>query len=570
MSAIITLSIKIGKGECIMFCTKCGTQNAEGVSFCTSCGNALNAAPAVEAAPVAQEPEAPASTNLVDKVKSTAMSVLAPVKPMLEKVKPFIEKYKLFVVAGAGLLALIICISLLVAIFSGGSGYDAYKHYIGITIDDGEIVILYDNKKPKNTGLEADGLDSTRRSIDGSIAALLTSDGDLAFVKGTKLTKIDEEVEFFMMSADGTGIAYVTENDDGYTLNLYNTKNKKSKVVTKNLYGNNFELSPNGDSVCYFEMKEDDDEASLMFFKGSKSTKITSDDVSLLGLSNNGKYIYVIGENSDGEEMLYRFNKKGNRDKIGKISDSDVYFNKDHTQIAYFSSNDGSTRTYISTKGKEGVKISSSEAFPILPNNTNVVNGRYSYTLATKTLFNKVYECDGEKGTNVWFIRKNADKSEKLVGGVYGITLSENGKMLYYIDGDELMVLTVKHGDKAADRAKKIAEDVDDYVVTSDCKKVYYESDNALYCVNGKTGRGKKTVATENISYLTINGKDVVYYIMEDDAYASKNGSKGKKVVSDADYIYGMPNGLVYVYTEDGTIYATMGAKKPSKIMAGD
>ncbi len=553
-----------------MFCTKCGTQNADGVSFCSSCGNSLNAAPVVEATPVNPEPEAPASTNPVEKVKSTVLNLLAPVKPMIEKVKPFVEKYKLFVVAGAGLLALIICVSLLIAIFSGGSGYDAYKHYISVTIDEGEIVVFYDNKKPKKTGMDAEGLRSTQRSIDGSILALLTEENELAFVKGTKLTKIDEEVKSFMISVDGTGIAYVTENDDGYTLNLYNTKNKKSKVVTKDLYGSSFELSPNGDSVCYFECKDDSDEPSLMFFKGSKSTKITSDEVVLLGLSNNGKYIYVVGENSDGEEMLYRFNKKGDRDKIGKISDSDVYFNKDHTQIAYFVDTDGGTRTYISNKGKEGVKISSSAAYPILPDNTNVAYGRYSATVATKTLFNKVYECEGEKGTNVWFIRKNADKSEKLVGGVYGITLSEDGKMLYYIDGDELMVLTVKHGDKAADRAKKIAEDVEDYVVTSNCSKVYYESDNALYCVNGKTGRGKRTVATENVSYLTINAKDVVYYIMEDDAYASKNGGKGTKVVSDADYINQLPNGVIRVYTEDGTIYATKGAKKPTKIWSND
>ncbi len=553
-----------------MFCTKCGAQNAEGVSFCSSCGSSMNAAPVVEAAPVNLEPEAPASTNFIEKAKSTVLNLLAPVKPMLEKVKPYFEKYKLFVVAGAGLLALVICVALLISIFSGGSGYDEYKHYIGITIDDGEVVIMYDNKKPKKTGMDADGLDMTRRSIDGSIAALLTTDGDLAFVKGTKLTKIDEEVEFFMMSVDGTGIAYVTENDDGYTLNLYNTKNKKSKVVTKNLYGTSFELSPNGDSVCYFERKEDDDTASLMFFKGSKSTKITSDEVMLLGLSNNGKYIYVIGENSDGEEMLYCFNKKGNRDKIGKISDSEVLFNKTHTQIGYFVDTDGGTRTYISNKGKEGVKVASSEAYPILPGNTNVTSGRYAYTVPTKTLYNKVYECEGEKGTNVWFIRKNADKSEKLVGGVYGITLSQDGKLLYYVDGDELMVLTVKHGDKAADRAKKIAEDVEDYVVTSNCKKVYYESDGALYSVNGKTGKGKRTVATENVSYLSINAKDVVYYIMDDDAYASKNGGKGTKVVSDADYISQYPNGLIRIYTEDGTIYATKGAKKPTKIWSND
>ena len=66
-------------------------------------------------------------------------------------------------------------------------------------------------------------------------------------------------------------------------------------------------------------------------------------------------------------------------------------------------------------------------------------------------------------------------------------------------------------------------------------------------------------------SQLYINDKDVVYYMMDGDAYATKNGAKGKKVVTDATSITSTANGIVYIKNDDA-IFATKGAKKPAKI----
>ena len=135
---------------------------------------------------------------------------------------------------------------------------------------------------------------------------------------------------------------------------------------------------------------------------------------------------------------------------------------------------------------------------------------------------------------------------------------------------EELKVLVVKKGDRAADKAVVLAEDVEDYVVTSNGKKLYYLSDKAVYCVNAKNGKGKKTVASDEVSSsLYINGKDVVYFIKDGDAYATKNGGKAKKVVSDATRLAYTANGIVYVHTEDD-IFATAGAKKPTKVFSKD
>lgn len=557
-----------------MLCPKCGAENTDQAKFCTACGAMMETA----AAPISEEAFAN-ETVAAEPVAEAApkKDLFAPLKPLLEKVRPLtekvqplMEKYKLFVVGGLGILACVVCIAILCAIFGGGNGYDAYKHEIDYKIKDGQVFIIYDAKKAKATGLEAESIDESQTSIDGKILVLLTDNGDLAFVKGTKLTKVATEVEGFMISADGTGIVYLVDDGDDETLYLYNTVNKKAKKITSDFAEDSIAIAPNGDSVCYYEQKEGDDEPTLMLFKGSKSKKVTSNETYVVGMSNNGKYIYAIAEDDEGESFLYRYNANGNKDKIGPCNAPLFYFNEDHTQVIYYNGEGGNYKSYLSINGKEGKKMSSSIARPLLPESTQEFQNGYSITVPAKDLYNKVYVCQNDNNSSVWYIRKNPDKSVKLVGNASSVTLSEDGKRVFFMSDEELKVLVVKKGDRAADKAVVLAEDVEDYVVTSNGKKLYYLSDKAVYCVNAKNGKGKKTVASDEVSSsLYINGKDVVYFIKDGDAYATKNGGKAKKVVSDATRLAYTANGIVYVHTEDD-IFATAGAKKPTKVFSKD
>ena len=127
--------------------------------------------------------------------------------------------------------------------------------------------------------------------------------------------------------------------------------------------------------------------------------------------------------------------------------------------------------------------------------------------------------------------------------------------------------MKISHGDNASTKAKTIAEDVANYVVTSNRKRVYFISDGGLYSCNGKNGNGKKTIASEDVAgQLAINAKDVVYYSMDGDTYACSNGRKGTKVLSDSTGFAAYPNGIVYAGTEDA-LYVTTGAKKLKKLM---
>ena len=85
-----------------------------------------------------------------------------------------------------------------------------------------------------------------------------------------------------------------------------------------------------------------------------------------------------------------------------------------------------------------------------------------------------------------------------------------------------------------------------------------------------KNGKGKKTVANEDVGdTLVLNQKDICYYFVDGDVYASSNGRKGKLVVAEADELDATPNGIVYIETDDAT-YATKTAKKPKKTYTND
>ncbi len=552
-----------------MFCPNCGADNADGSQLCANCGTELRAAPAEPAeTPEPAAEEAPAASKKLA-IRGLWAAFLLKVKPVMDKVRPFVQQNKLLVTGIAGGVALILCIAIIIGMLTAGNGFTPYRHAIRAEINDsGNVIILYDAKKAIVTSIEASAISEARDSIDGSVYAFLTKEGELAVVKDKKVTVVADEVQNFILSVNGGGIGYIAKDGDKSVLYLYTLKNKKTTAVTDE-NPSSYDLSPDGKTIAYFQQDADAEDATLMYFNGSKRIKITSSAVKLLGLSNKGKYIYVVSRNDDNEAILYTYNTKGEREKLGACSTGDAVFNEDHTQILFYNSKSlgEDPRSYISTKGKEGVKVSSSLAVPICPSGSYYYTAGSSLTVPAANLYNKVYLCYADGQTNAWYLRKNTDKSAKLANNISNPTLDESGKYLYYINKDgDLNVLQVKHGDSASDKAKQLASDVHSYVVTSNRSKIYYVSEKSLYSCNGKTGSGKRTIASEDVSStLVINRKDVVYYIMDGDVYACSNGRKGSKVVSDAKRLYYAHNGVVYVNTDDA-IFATQGKKSLTKV----
>ena len=566
-----------------MNCKNCGAELSAEAKFCVTCGAPVvaDAAPVAEpvvepvaepvtetvAEPIQEAPVAVAQEPSASKIDLNAIKngLVETLSPLYAKVKPFLSNKKVLIGIAAALV-LLIAISIVSNVLAASNGFISLKQTIMPANNGDEINLIVDKKVLSDT-VEAESIDDYSISLDGKIAAFTTTENELYVLNGKKLKKVAEDVIDFEMSSSGNGIAYVQSEEDVRSLLLYTVSNSKSVTVTDELASDRYALSPDGKSVCYYIYGNEDDEDSankLMYFKGSKSVKITSSKSKLVGLANNGKYIYVVCENDEGKEYLYSYNTKGDRSKLGAIDSSSVRFNDAHTQVMFYSEG----KTYISNKGKDAEKASSNKLSLVIAPNANSCSDRCSTTYPVSSLFNHVYTCSDGETTSAWVIKSNADKNVKLVSKISSVKLDASAKYLYYIyNGEELRMIKISDGENASEKFVKLADDVSSFVITSDRAYVYYTSDNTLYAVNGKKGGKVKTISTDDVGYsLAINGKDVVYYIMDGDLYASSNGKKGSKVLSDCSAAYNTANGIVYAGNED-TIYATSGSKKLTKLL---
>ena len=525
-----------------MNCPNCGAANAPESKFCVGCGAAMPA-------------EAPAQA---------AGAETASVKSQIaDTLKPVTSKVNKKVIFGAvAVVALLVVISVLCAIFGGGNGFVEMKKTIMFEKTGENEYSVFVDKKLLSETIESKSRPTLVSNIDGKVAAILAED-TLYVVKGTKLKEVANDVTSFQLSVEGKGIAYTTKDkDDEYpTLFLYTVSNGKKAEISDKAYGR-YVISPDGKSVAYFVAPDKDDKEptpELNLFKGKKSTKITDDEVNVLGMSNSGKQIYVTSRNDDGDTILYSYNAKGNKQKLGEMSGSGFMFNDDHTQIMFKGKKD---KMYLAIKGKEA-KVMAKDAISLIlaPNaNSDFADGS---TYPVSKLYNHVYR----SGDEVWMIKKNSDKNVKLVSKASYVQLDQSAEYIYYnYDNEELRVAKISHGEKASEKAKVLVEEnIRNYVVTSNRKFVYYIEDEALYSVNGKKGGTAKTVANDDVSGLALSGKDKAYYVMDGDLYACSNGKKGSKVLGDVNGVGNMPNGSVFAYTEDA-LYCTTGSKKLKKV----
>lgn len=561
-----------------MKCTNCQAELENGAKFCTACGqpvpeDAAPEAPAVEEATPEATPEAApaaetaAKVGFLAKVKDLAAKAWGKTKDAAvrgdEKLESKLGDKKMYVYAGLiGLVGLIIVIASIAGIIPNDNGYIAYDS-ITTLVENDDKVYFVSKGKINEVKTSAEIFNDQQTSIDGKVV-LFESEGVLYRLKGKKAVELAEDVKDFQLSLYGDYVIY-TVADGTLSTTYYHCKVSNGKSVE--LFESDLEsmllsysMSPNGKSVAYVASNGLDD-AELYFFNGKKSSEVAECNGKVVGLTDNGKYIYVTDMSESGKCNLYSFNKKGKETKIDSCDlSSNFALNLDATELMYTSNG----KTFVSRKAKEPIKAASAEIYLLAPEGTASTYRTPSSTRVypVDTLFGHVYT----SGTNAYLVNKKEDKCIKLVKGS-SFKLDASAKYLYYMDKEDLMVLKVSKGESAEDKAKLIAEDVGYYVVTSDRKLVYYaDEDLELFAVNGKKGGKAKKISNETLQDAPVlDRNDVLYYACEDSVYATKGKKAGKKLMDDAEYE--AIGGYVYLIDEDNTLYAAKGKAKPKKLM---
>ncbi len=569
-----------------MHCTNCGAELEAGAKFCTSCGTRVEAAPEpapANEAPVTPEitaeaaapaPEAPAEKkdaigDLIGKAKSFFSGLWAKVKPALKKADDkageVLGNKKIYAYAGViALLGIIIVIAAVAGLIPESNGYLSYER-TNIGFEDEQLYAIKEGKAVK-LKTDAETIGGTSWSIDGKVCVFMTEEMDIYSLKGKKTALIAEDVSDYTLSLYGDAVVYTVVEDASEVYYYCKLGKDPVEIFESELEAmlTSFIISPDGKSVAY-TVYEGELDRDVYFFNGKESEKIASFEGNLIGMSNGGKYIYALSDlDEKANRNLYCLNKKGEKEKIDRVGSENFYFNLDCTEIMFFE--DG--RSYISVKGKEPVKAASATLSLIAPRYTSPYLYRNPEENAAiypvDSLYDHVYSGDG----NLYYVSKRDSKNVKLANTDGDIFLDDSAEYVYYMDDEELKCLKISDGSNAKDRAKVIAEDVEDYVVTSDRKYVYFISDESVCVVNGKKGGKPKTLSADDVSgYLVISKDDVVYYESDDTIYGIKGKSKGKKIMDDA--IAQNIGGYVYISDEDA-LYAARGTGKPKKILENE
>lgn len=536
-----------------MICPVCKCENAEGARVCAICGatipeqNQSSGSPANAAAP-AKGPKSP--------------------------------KIVLPIVAAATLLA--IALISYFAVFSGNKtdGYVFLKQSVAYFYDDAY------NRSTAFVNGESVG------QIEGAVAYTLASDDNhvTLFVirnedsdtrysahvlNGRKIVKIKDFTILtdIQLSASGQKIAYAAydEDEDESALYLYDIGKEETKKIDSADYISQIVLSPDGEALTY-SLREGDPEngtTTHCLYNGKKRVEL-GEDVNPIALSTGGKYVYALSEMQGGSATLLLYNKTGSKVReIGNPVVRTIIFNRDNTELIY-SADDA---TYISVNGEAGVLFyEEARIYPLLPTNAKPLKSYWTsaevYFAAVDSFYGKYYKSNSPGG-GIYRVKKNANDTIILASGVKSpCFLSEDASRIYYLSEDsDLKMIETAWGKNAPDKAVTIAEDVRDYVVTSDCSRVYYRGSDGLYGASGDNGDSNVLITEEVSGNLMLGRGDILYFRYGYDLYACSDGKNATMVLPDADSeIRGGDLGYLY-FKSDGAVYCTTGSATPEKVL---
>ncbi len=400
-------------------------------------------------------------------------------------------------------------------------------------------------------------------SLDGTTAAFLTDNKELFLVKGQKLLKIADDVLHFEISSSGRGIAFAQKYAKQNALTLYSLKDETRREITTLLSRLDFSLSPDGETLAYYTQLENED--VLMCYRKGQSVEICRNESDLVGLSDDGKYIYAVCPQSTGISMLYFFNYRGHGTALGPVTSISFKFNHDHRQIMFYDNGN----TMISTNGHTAEIVSNYPLYLVTAPNSQSASDENAITLPVATLFDHIYTCSDGATTSAWLIRKDPQKSEKLVSRVSACTLDASAEFLYFIqDHEQLCMMNIAKG---ISKIQVLAENADNYVFTSNRKKIYYTDNGALYCTNGrKSGKDVKLITDDFSGYrLVMGASNSLYYLNGTDVFVCRNGRRSECVIKDITSIYNSSNQIVYFIGEDD-VYIANNNKQPVRILGSD
>lgn len=539
-----------------MRCPHCGEENLNSSKICEVCGRPLS------------QPVRPAQNPNGSRPRPSTQGRPAN-RPVQYRPGASVRKKKKtrwnpkFLAACAGILLLLILIPILIAVLVHHSD----------TIESRRIQMFYSGSSGK-TSIVLNGkvyektingkVERTVSSRDGLTQAVLNEAGDLYYITQQKAESVASGVLNFVLSADGTKLAYVLENPPETTdttesstqeetttksqraqkssdtettestteyvpagaesfllfadtsLFLYNGTDATAALIANHVPADSVALSPTGASVSYSVTAEDGESFDGFCYRDGTASPIGRNTLPI-AVSDDGLHVYYVKYDKMEDVWIQKLFARNAEDeiKLDEFADGNllsVYLNLDYSEIIY--SITGKSGAYFIC-GTDGEKSKIAKGFsPIYPyGQREVVSGKA--VLTPYPTFSKTVFCNAA-GSAQYIDGKNVTSDLGADGSSFRI--SPDGKTIYYLDKDEyLYSCTVRKVSK-----KEIAAHVMTFELSADGEYLYYvNSDNELHCVKGN----KDTLCAENVytsKTVSLAVTDSGYlYFLQDYAYGS-------------------------------------------------
>lgn len=511
-----------------------------------------------------------AGTKGIEKIKVAVSSVDD------SKAKKWMDKYGKYIPAACALLVSVMILLIAVTWVASTPKLEAYGANELTYYSSDQETIIYNNRKI--VARVNNPYDAPSFSMDHTKAAILSDfdgedGGTLYYIDSAGKKEIDDSVLYYVMAASGNSVAYLTDydpSDHTATLKLYRRKKTviiRSKMDISHNDNANLVISPDGKAVAYQEYN-DGAFAAYVSVNGREPKKLGKSK-EIVAMSDKAKYIYYIDYDNDKNSGEFYVKSGNSKVKLAADADSlgELIFNKDCTQIVFHYEK----KTYISSNAEDKIKLLNNRAYLLLPANTvwlsqdsnNTIYGINSFEDMLLISSEDIYYIDDNyelnKLTDICYKAAVSNDMSKLIyldysdtlhivtqldcnnpkdteldaDDIISFTVSEDGKTVYYINGDdELYSIT------ASAKANKIADDVNQYNLVVLKNRMFfmvdYHDTGSLYYTSGKRKTAVKNA--DEVTYVYRLGNGLVYQESDYDErviYGSKNGSSFKKLFTD-------------------------------------
>ncbi|MCR5485209.1 MAG: zinc ribbon domain-containing protein [Clostridiales bacterium] len=544
----------------LIMCPYCGERNPRGVNICSNCGHTVEIPrekPHPEPKDQQQRPPRQNPSNKNAKGR----------KKRRPRYKPQ------FIIAVCFLLALIIGIIILIA--SVSKRVEPVTDVIqAFTSSDGKNVNFITGGK--TIGSAEGSVASSAVSSDRNIKAVLTDNNMLYYVTKKSVVKVTDNAISFILSEDGSSIAYTMKNVDkdatatdesesetdkaetkttadddksssaaevdpfslllnktDNSLFLYDSEKGLSTLIANNVSDNSVALSSNGDTVAFSTASEDENS-----FKCSISTGgIVSDlgrNAIVAAVSDNAEYIYYLKfERYTDGDIIKLFAKHGSDEiklaEFAALSELKIYTNRDMSEIIY--GTNGIEGNFFSSK-KAAAKKKLSNGFNfICPPDKNVTQCGLAAICPVDSFSTKFFT----DSSSALYIMNSSFSPTLVSSEVKDVMTNKKGDKLFYLDGNEYLY---KSSIKRLGKAEKLSDHAVRFTITPDGEKIYYiNGDSELHCIMNDTDNliAKKVYNSASSNNLRMSSDGTLYFLT-DYSYGSgilsycKNGKESIEI----------------------------------------